>query len=250
MLSIAICSDVIKELENVCGLLEKFREQCPDHEISLQKFHSTYDLLDAVENQSPFDVYILDTIMPNISGIEAGALLRQRDAPAVFLYLISPAQAVSPIIASPTRTPLTGFITKPISQAALSASLSKMISALEAEKLKTLYMEVNGSALAIPYGRLIHVFYSKRRLHVTGSDGTHASLSMPKTAINRFFAPLLSDKRFLLIDEKALINMQHVSKACPQYFIMDNGDKLNLSPQYADVHQIYIDYVLGRGNIL
>ena len=45
----------------------------------MRKFQSSYDLLEAIDARGRFDLYLLDILMPEVNGIEAGAAIRHAE---------------------------------------------------------------------------------------------------------------------------------------------------------------------------
>ena len=50
-------------------------------------FDSSYDLLEALEKSGGYDLYLLDIIMPHMSGIELAKKIRERGERSKLLFL-------------------------------------------------------------------------------------------------------------------------------------------------------------------
>ena len=78
MLKICICDDNEAEVYKIEGLLRQFKYSHPELPLVAQSFRSAFDLLDCIEKQGGFDLYLLDILMPGISGIELAKRIRER----------------------------------------------------------------------------------------------------------------------------------------------------------------------------
>ena len=91
MIKIAFCDDEPVFLEQITGLLERYKTQrCPDMEYTA--FHSPLELLAEMENGLHPDVLLLDVIMPGESGISAAREIRQFDNDVKIIFLTSSAE--------------------------------------------------------------------------------------------------------------------------------------------------------------
>lgn len=76
MLRIAVCDDEIKELNQTEKLLNAYLQAHPQLNGQVSTFSDAKSLLAQREVQGHFDLYVLDIIMPEMSGIETGRQLR------------------------------------------------------------------------------------------------------------------------------------------------------------------------------
>ncbi len=76
MIHIAICDDAPQELKNISLRIKKYIAS-NDLDAEVEEFSHPDALLLASE-KTPFDLYLLDIIMPMITGIDVGRELRNR----------------------------------------------------------------------------------------------------------------------------------------------------------------------------
>ena len=91
MIKVAFCDDEPVFLEQITGLLERYKAQrCPDMEYTA--FHSPLELLAEMENGLHPDVLLLDVIMPGENGISAAREIREYDRNVKIIFLTSSAE--------------------------------------------------------------------------------------------------------------------------------------------------------------
>ena len=94
MLKLALCDDEAEQRAAVSRLLREYAALRPELTVKLSVFSSGMELLTAAEEER-FDLYVLDVVMPDLSGIDLGVKLRELGHYGAIVYLsISPEYAV------------------------------------------------------------------------------------------------------------------------------------------------------------
>jgi len=244
VVQIAICDDEVKELEHTYMLVERYRENHPELDISVRKFQSSYDLLEAIDARGRFDIYILDILMPIANGIEVGVNIRQKDGAAILIYLTSsPDYAVESY-----GVEAQGYLLKPPDGQKISQALNRAVTRLDAEDRRRLVIQMPGGSVgAVPYCNLLYVEYARHRLMAHRTDGEIVESIYQRDSFEQLAAPLIADGRFVKISASHIVNMQHVSGVSSRQFRLKNDETLPLSRTYAGARQTYMDYLLERG---
>ena len=86
MLHIGICDDNQKDISRVQELAVRFSEQHPEMPVQIQAYSSPYDLLDDIEKTGGFDLYLLDVVMPHMTGVTLARRIRERKERAEILF--------------------------------------------------------------------------------------------------------------------------------------------------------------------
>lgn len=87
MLKLALCDDDHTERAEIVEILREWSETQSDREITLRAFDSPYALLDAVANGESFDIFLLDIILPSMTGITLGERLQALCPEPLLIYL-------------------------------------------------------------------------------------------------------------------------------------------------------------------
>ena len=89
MLRIALCDDEKKQLSQAAAMLNAYLSSRPDLSGQVESFRSGSTLLARVEDVGGFDLYVLDILMPELSGIDTGRRLRALGDGGEIIYLTS-----------------------------------------------------------------------------------------------------------------------------------------------------------------
>lgn len=87
MLRIGICDDNREDIARIRELAVRFSEEHPETPVQIQAYGQPYDLLDEVEKAGGFDLYLLDVVMPHMTGVALARRLRERKERAEILFL-------------------------------------------------------------------------------------------------------------------------------------------------------------------
>ncbi len=86
---VALCDDETACHEITKKLLADYRQKTASVSFSLSCFTSAKNLLNYIEENAAYDIYILDIIMPDINGIQLGSALREHGDNGFIIYLTS-----------------------------------------------------------------------------------------------------------------------------------------------------------------
>lgn len=89
MLRIALCDDEEKQLNHSAAMLNTHFSSRPDLSGQVETFRNGSVLLARAEKAGGFDLYVLDILMPELSGIDTGRRLRALGDGGEIIYLTS-----------------------------------------------------------------------------------------------------------------------------------------------------------------
>lgn len=88
MFKIAFCDDDLSMLNEIQGLLDRYRTE-RGRQIEYVAFHSPLELLTEIEKGLHLDILFLDVMMPGENGIEAAKEIREYDREVKIIFLTS-----------------------------------------------------------------------------------------------------------------------------------------------------------------
>ena len=89
MLRLAICDDDGTDLAKTSEIIKEWRCQENHPDIRIHTFRSPYNLIDSVSGGDTYDVFLLDILMPDMTGISLGEHLSGILGEPLIVYLSS-----------------------------------------------------------------------------------------------------------------------------------------------------------------
>ena len=115
MLRLGVCDDRKEDIASIEALVDHFSARYPEHPVQVSCFDSPYALLEALEKSGGYDLYLLDIIMPHMSGIELAKKIRERGERSKLLFLTTSREYGIEAIG----VKASGYLLKPIKEQAL-----------------------------------------------------------------------------------------------------------------------------------
>lgn len=86
---VVVCDDCIEDLQTIATALEQYKESSSDAIFSVEKYLDATVLYNKILAGRQADIYILDMIMSDRSGLDIGSLIRKADGDGVIIYITS-----------------------------------------------------------------------------------------------------------------------------------------------------------------
>ena len=223
MLRIAICDDEEKQLQETAALLERYLQNGASQPGRVETFLSSGELLARVEDTGGFDLYILDILMPGLSGIEAGRKLRRMGDGGEIIYLT----ASNDFAADSYEVHAFFYLLKPICAAKLFQTLDDAVEKLDRRNSEGILVRTAHGLRRVLFDRIRYAERAGRCIRYYCTDGAVDSQSI-RSPFREAAAPLLADRRFYLCGASFVLNFQHVTGVNGQLALLDNGQTLAL----------------------
>lgn len=222
MLTVALCDDEACQMDLVASLLESYGEVRPGLDIRVSRFPSGESLLLAYEGQR-FDLYILDILMPGLSGIETGQKLRSLGASGEILYL-----SISNEYAADSYDVRAFFyLLKPVEREKLFEVLDQVVEKLRRKGTEGIVVSTSGGPRRILMDHILYVERTGRVMRYSCVEGVVDTVTL-RMSFRDAAAPLLADPRFFLCGASFVLNLQHVAGVDGQTALLDTGGQVPL----------------------
>lgn len=240
MVSVALCDDDEAQLAHIASLLDAYGAQHPEIRLRVCRFASGERLLDSAQ-QEGFDLYLLDVLMPGLSGIDVGLRLREMGDEGEIIYLsASQEHAVESYQAQAFF-----YLLKPVESDRLFAVLERALGRLAQTRSQCVVVHTSTGAERISLQEIIYVERVQRSMgyHCTGGR-TVFSVSL-RTSFREAATPLLASRCFLLCGASFAVNLRHVAAVEQTAAVMDDATRVpiprRLGPQ---IKRAWMDYWL------
>lgn len=241
MLKIAICDDIQKELERIAALTSEYLTE-HNLDAELRQFGHPDALLTACEKEV-FHIYLLDMVMPMVSGLEVGKSIRRSDREAQIIYITTePGYALDAYAVNPLH-----YLIKPVERQALFSALELAFSRLNLDDEITITVKTKEGLRILPANQISCCEYKNHSANYTLIGGEQVKTTTLMGNFAEYIAPLLRDPRFLSPHASFVLNMSRVERLTRDGFYLQDGSFVPVSArQYATVRNSYLNYRLSK----
>jgi len=219
LLKLCICDDLPEDLATIRALTERFAQTHQDHRIDLTAFQSPFALLDHLEKSNGFDLYLLDMLMPHMTGLELARRIRERGEPAQILFLtISREYAVE---AFGVRA--AGYLMKPVSQEAFDRAVLEAIADLAPRENPALLLKTREGLYRAPLKSIVCIESFNHSRECTLADGKVVETS---DTLSSLLERLGDDPRFFSPHRAYIINLDYVNGIKGNEVLLPNGVRM------------------------
>lgn len=244
MLKIALCDGEPEQRARLEQLVREYLRQRPELTARLSVFASSSALLDAVEHRAGFDLYLLETLMPELSGIELGGRLRKLDERGIIIYL-----SASPDCAAEAyRVRAFDYLLKPAGEEQLFPVLDQALAILNRRKAAQVMVKTRAGTRLIPMDHIQYVELVNRMAHYHLSNGETISSVTLRRSFQEAASALLADPRFILCGSSLAVNLHYVTAAEGGCFLLGDGSAVTLPRRSAAwARRAWADYWRPNG---
>lgn len=243
MLRLALCDDEDAQRSSIRTLLQEYAAARPALTLSVSAFSSSQKLLEEDAQKGPFDIYLLDIVMPELSGIELGVKLRSHGSKGAIIYLtISPEYAIDSYMARAFY-----YLMKPVDPERLYQVLDQAIETLEKQKAACVMVKTRDGLQLARLDELLYVELTNRTLCYHFTNETQLNSITLRNPFSKELAPLLADARFVQCTAGIAVNLFYVTSVERNTLQLDGGGQLPLSRGMASrVRKRWRDYWLNQ----
>lgn len=234
---IVICDDNADELMQTEQLLTRYRESNAELKFELEQYTDAAALYHKVQEEEPADIYILDIIMLEKSGIDIGTQIRRVSEESVIIYITSSDDfALEAYGVRAIR-----YLLKPVSEEQFFEALDYALSLIKAETDRIYPVKTKDGLVAVPYSKIEYIENYSRVLNIWLTDGENIKSIFIRKSFNEEIKEIIEDRRFLLVHKSFLINMEYVRKITQGSILMESGKNIPVSKtRIADVRKEYL----------
>lgn len=241
MLRIAVCDDQPRELD-IIG--EYITEYLGAHtlEAEVKEFSHPDAMLTAIEVES-FHLYILDIVMPMVSGLELGKEIRRLDREAQIIYATTEPQfALQAYAASPIN-----YLVKPIHKEQLFDTLTLAVSKADIAEEQTFTVKTSDGLRVIKLAEIVCCEYRNHAVIFSLKSGEELLSRTVRESFSEYCAPILRDSHFLQCHSSFVVNMRRVECFAKDSFVLYGEKAVPIAAkQYAAVRDDYMDYLMAK----
>lgn len=241
MLQIALCDDETDQRGQIGELIRDYIAQCPKLCAQLRVFSSGAELL---KQPAGFDVYILDAVMPRMSGIELGMKLREQGRDGAIVYLSASRDfAVDSYLVSAFH-----YLVKPVDRETFYEVLDRAAALIRKRRTACVQVKTKNGLRLLPVDDIFYVELKGRsaRYHLILGE-TVDSLTF-HGGFQTEMASLLAEPRFVLCGSSFAVNLYYVTAVEKSALTLSGGERVPLPRgSYQRVKRSWGDYWMDEG---
>ena len=207
MIKIALCDDSHTDIRRTAELIDLYIRRHTEHEFAFQVFVSPFELLSRIEDGQFYHIYLLDILMPSLTGIELGRRLREYDNSCSIIFCTVTAE----FALESYNICAQNYLVKPFGKEALFRSLDQAMTRLEQQQATGICVRTEDGLAFLPYYQITYIELVRRRLVFHMTDLRVVRSLLLRGSLEAALADLLSEPRFLQPHKSFVVNMDHVT---------------------------------------
>ena len=242
-MKIVICDDCMEDLVQVERLLQKY-EKNANSKFEVETFSDASKVYHKVLQHELADIYILDMIMPQKSGIDIGSLL-EKNGKSVVIYITSSNEfALEAYGVHAAR-----YLLKPVSDAVCGEAMDYAVSQIRMNQ-NVLSQDIRypvktkEGLVSVSYSDIVYIENAARALEVHRTDGSSVRSIFIRKSFDEEIKEIAEDRNFIRVHKSFLVNMNYIQSLMSGLCQMEDGRSIPVSKtRAADVKREYLHFV-------
>ncbi len=239
MLRIAICDDDRSDRERVHGYVSEYLGS-KNIQAEVRVFDHPDTLIQECESFRP-QVYILDIVMPMVTGIQAARELRWNQPDAQIIFATSESSyALESFDVNPIN-----YIVKPVDREKLFSTLDLALSRVQADDKKSVTVKIKGGLCTLRLDDIMYIDYRNHVVTYHMADGDAVSTPTLRIGFSEYMDENHTDQDFIRCHESISVNLGAIDKLTKTEITLRNKELIPVSKsRYAEVADRYMDFRL------
>ncbi|NBH15164.1 DNA-binding response regulator [Lachnospiraceae bacterium] len=228
-MKIAICDDSIKDIQNIVQLLEEYKGLHKETEFEVERFTDAGGIKDKVQQKEFADIYILDILMSDTTGIDLGSYIRKVRPKSIIIYITSSDDyALDAYEVQAVR-----YLLKPIDKSKFFEALTYALSIIDVKKGPVYLVKTKEGLVPILHSKIEYIESYSRMLEVHLTDGRQIKSIFLRKAFEEEVGALAEDRAFMQVHKSFLVNMDCIKRLDGSSVIMESGVSIPISRKNA-----------------
>lgn len=231
---IAVCDDDLMELSRISALLDSYKQE-KKVPILYKTYQSSTELLSTMRNFE-YDLFLLDIMMPGVSGIGAAKEIRESDKDVKIVFLTSSPEFALESYAVKAQD----YLLKPPSKDKLFPILDQFFSEEQSPR-EGMTLKTRTGVVRILFSRLAFVEVMGKKLYFHMADGGVREVT---ATLSEFEERLSSHPEFMKVHRSCIVNLWQVDELTPKGLVTFSGETVPVSRLlYSDVREAYMEHL-------
>lgn len=238
---VVVCDDSMEDLKKIKGLLTTYEEINKSVRLETEYFTDSAELYQKIQEEIQSDIYILDMMMSEKTGIDIGTLIRSTNESSVIIYITSSDDFAFEAYGVHAER----YLLKPVREELFIEALDYAISSISKEKRDAIFtVKTKEGLVAVPYSKIEYIENYSRTLNIRLTDGKNVQSIFIRRSFDEEVRQLMEDNSFIQVHKSFLVNLRYVDKLASGNIIMESGAWIPVSKaRIADVKKEYLTFV-------
>ena len=239
-MKITICDDSVKDLIKIEELLFQYQKSHARTGFEVEKYKNPLKVMEKILQGELADIYILDILMSEATGIDLGSQIQKSAENKVIIYITSPEEfALDAYEVRAAR-----YLLKPVEQDKFFEAMDYALSYMEVRHDPIYLVKTKQGLVSVSHSKIEYVENASRMLDVHLTDGSQVKSIFIRKCFEEEVGNLVEDKCFMQVHKSFIINMMHVKKLDGNRIVMDSGAIVPVSKKNAvNVKKEYLLFV-------
>ena len=239
-MKIVICDDSIEDLSSIEKYLIRYLSAHSSTDFQVEKYSDPARLSHEISSLVFADIYILDMIMEEHTGIDIGRQLRSAGCANPIIYITSSDEfALDAYQVHAVR-----YLLKPLQESNLFEALDYALSCTKVKSEPVYLVKTKDGLMSIPFSRIEYVENAARMLDIHLTDGDKVRSIFIRKSFDDETKQLTCDRSFLQVHKSFVVNLNYVKQLTPNDALMDSGARIPISKtRAAGVKKLYLTFV-------
>ena len=236
MFRIAVCDDMPEFAAQVVSALEQWQDRpAPLH----TEVFTDADALLSAHAAKPFDIILLDVIMPLLSGLDAARELRQQDKTVKIVFLTSsPEFAVESYCVKANN-----YLLKPLDTQRLYACMAELTEEIRSSE-KAIIVKSAKAVHRIPVRSIEYIEAQNKRVFFSLVDGNNIVGIEPLYTYENM---LLLSEGFFKCSRSYIVNLHFIDTYTSKEIRMRSGCRISISRScHKEFESAYFEVLFGK----
>ena len=221
MLRIAVCDDNSEFIKQITDIISHW-EHKPENTVC-ETFENGDELIDT-HRTAPFDIILLDIVMPMLNGIETAKEIRQKDKNVKIVFLTSSSE----FAVESYTVKANNYLLKPVSEKNLIECLDELSEELN-KNLRTITVKGIHTMQKLAMTDIVYIEAQNKHIVFTMFDGTKIKTTEP---LHLWEEKLTLDNGFFKCHRSYIVNINHIDTYMSKEIKMHSGDIIPIARSY------------------
>lgn len=239
-MKVVICDDSIEYLAKIEKLLYRYRELHHNAEFVVERFSDAAALYRKIQENDLAEIYILDMIMAEKTGIDIGRQIRKAGSENAIIYIT----ASDDFALEAYGVHAVRYLLKPVSEHCFFEALDYVLSYAQTKKSPIYAVKTTDGLVSVPYSQIEYIENSSRILEIHLTDRKTIKSIFIRKSFDEELREIISERNFMQVHKSFLINLNYVKKLTGNNVLMESGENIPVSKKRtADVKKEYLLFI-------